>query len=204
MHIRDLKPDPANARRRTPRSLGMIGDSIQEVGVSRSIVIDEDDVVRAGNGLVEAAAERGITKVQVVEADGETIIAVRRRGLTEAQKTRLALYDNRAAELAEWSVEQLAAELKNGEDLTSFFYPNELAVMFPDQPQASADHWQGMPEFQQEDLLAWKSVKVNFNSAESLRLFAALVGQPLTENTRSIWYPEAEIGRFADKRYTDG
>jgi DNA modification methylase len=128
-HLKDLTPDPANRRQHTPRNLGMLVDALQKVGASRSIVVDEDGVILAGNGVVEAASEAGITKLQIVEADGETIVAVRRRGLTPAQKRELALYDNRTAELAEWNLEQLAADLTNGEDLSAFFYDDELKTL---------------------------------------------------------------------------
>lgn len=125
--LTDLTPDPANRRTHSPRNLGMLVDALKVVGASRSIVVDETGMILAGNGVVEAASAAGLSKVQIVEADGETIIAVRRRGLTAAQKRQLAIYDNRTAELAEWNVDQLAADLQNGEDLTAFFLPDELA-----------------------------------------------------------------------------
>jgi DNA modification methylase len=128
-HIKDLTPDPVNRRSHNPRNVGMLVDALQKVGASRSIVVDEDGVILAGNGVVEAASEAGLTKLQIVEADGETIVAVRRRGLTPAQKRELAIYDNRTAELAEWNVEQLAADLRNGEDLTAFFFEDELKTL---------------------------------------------------------------------------
>jgi ParB-like chromosome segregation protein Spo0J len=106
--IADLKPDKRNARKHNPRNIDMIEKSLQEVGAARSIVIDEDNNILAGNGTVEAAAQAGITKLQVVDADGETIVAVRRTGLTKKQKARLALYDNKTAELAEWDMDVLA------------------------------------------------------------------------------------------------
>src|SRR4051794_39967590 len=40
-HIKDLVEDPDNRRAHTPRNIGMIADSLQAVGVGRSIVIDE-------------------------------------------------------------------------------------------------------------------------------------------------------------------
>jgi DNA modification methylase len=128
-HIKDLIPDPANRRSHNPRNLGMLVDALQKVGVSRSIVVDEDGVILAGNGVVEAASEAGLTKLQIVEADGETLVAVRRRGLTPSQKRDLAIYDNRTAELAEWNIEQLAADLQNGEDLSAFFFDEELKTL---------------------------------------------------------------------------
>jgi hypothetical protein len=106
-HIADLNPDPKNARKHTPRNIGMIATSLQEVGAARSIVIDEDNNILAGNGTIEAAAQVGITKMQIVDTDGETIVAVRRSGLNKKQKKRLALFDNRTAETAEWDKDVL-------------------------------------------------------------------------------------------------
>lgn len=66
------------------------------------------------------------------------------------------------------------------------------------------EHWKGMPEFDQKDLAPLHSIMVNFRRREDLDAFARLVDQKITEHakrTRSVWYPEAEIGRFADKRY---
>ena len=60
-----------------------------------------------------------------------------------------------------------------------------------------------MPEFVQKDLEPFKQVIVNFETREDMEAFAAFIGQKITVNTRSIWYPEAEIGRYANKRYTD-
>lgn len=142
----DLTPDPANRRSHNPRNLGMLADALRVVGASRSIVIDEAGVILAGNGVVEAASAAGLTKLQIVDADGDTVIAVRRRGLTAAQKRQLAIYDNRTAELAEWNVEQLAADLQNGEDLTAFFLPDELATLLNTGPKAGKTDPDAVPE----------------------------------------------------------
>lgn len=64
--------------------------------------------------------------------------------------------------------------------------------------------WRGMPEFVQEDLAPVRSIQVDFVSDAAIEEFCRLVDQQITEHakrTRSIWYPEAEIGRFANKRY---
>lgn len=126
-HLRDLTPDPDNRRKHNARNVGLIVDALHRVGAARSIVIDEHGTVLAGNATVEAASEAGITKVQVVDADGETIIAVRRRGLTAEQKRDLALADNRAAELATWDPEQLRADVDAGLNLSAFWSDTELA-----------------------------------------------------------------------------
>lgn len=129
-HIKDLKTDGRNARRHNPRNIGMIENALNEVGAARSIVIDEGGNILAGNGTVEAAAQAGITRVKVVEADGNEIVAVRRRGLTARQKQRLALYDNRSAELADWEVDvvkQIVTE--DAKALEGMFAEDEVARM---------------------------------------------------------------------------
>lgn len=130
-HIGQLKPDPKNARKHNQRNIGQIVSSLQEVGASRSIVIDEDNIILAGNGVIEAAGIAGIENVRVIEADGNEIIAVKRKGLTPEQKTRLALWDNRAAELAEWDVDQLQIEFDAGM-LEGMFSDLEMTSMFKD------------------------------------------------------------------------
>lgn len=136
--LASLKPDPNNARRHTPRNVGMIESALREIGAARSIVIDETNTVLAGNATIEAAAAAGIERVQIVDADGETIIAVRRSGLTDEQKTKLALYDNRAAELAGWDAEVLAQLADDGADLSAFWFEDELALIL-DRP--NDDDW---------------------------------------------------------------
>ncbi|MGC4192905.1 MAG: hypothetical protein QM589_17305 [Thermomicrobiales bacterium] len=128
-----LQPDPRNARSHTEENLAMIADSLREVGAARSIVIDEDDVVLAGNATVEAARAAGLTQVQIVDADGETLIAVRRRNLSSEQKRRLALFDNRAGELATWDREVLRT-LAAESDLVGIFTDDDLASLLADAP----------------------------------------------------------------------
>ena len=137
-HIKDLKPDPANARKHNPRNIGQIVSALHEVGAARSIVIDEDNYILAGNGVTEAAAIAGIENVKVVEVDGNTIVAVRRTGLTPEQKKRLALFDNRTAELAEWDIDQLKIEFDAGM-LDGLFGDVELAAFGfeEDKPEAA-------------------------------------------------------------------
>jgi ParB-like chromosome segregation protein Spo0J len=121
-----LTADPENAREHNPRNVGMIEDALGEVGAARSIVVDENGRILAGNATVEAASNAGIERVRIVDADGEELIAVRRSGLTEAQKKRLAYFDNRTAELADWDVEQVAADLADGFEFDGLLSGGEL------------------------------------------------------------------------------
>jgi hypothetical protein len=63
--------------------------------------------------------------------------------------------------------------------------------------------WVGMPEFVQYDLTPWKTLPIHFATPGDMAAFAELIGQKLSENTRSVWFPEAEIGRYSNKRYGD-
>lgn len=141
MTLGDLVPDPKNARKHTPRNVGVIVDAMQKVGAARSIVIDEDNVILAGNATVDAAGEAGIENVQVVEADGNTLIAVRRSGLSKKQKAALAIADNRTADLAEWDVDNLTELASDVElDLAEVgFTPEELDALAADDPSLEED-----------------------------------------------------------------
>lgn len=203
LQLADLVPDPHNRRQRTDRSRDMLTDAMQKVGPARSIVIDEHNGILAGNGVVEAATAAGLTKLQVVDADGQTLIAVRRVGLTPDQKRDLAIYDNRTAELAEWSMAQLAEDLQNGEDLAAFFLDGELATMGVlgqpvRDPQAE---WSGMPEFVQKTLGAYHSIAVHFKDEASLIAFGQLIGQAVGKTVRYLWVPAQVDEVFKDKRY---
>lgn len=122
--LADLRPDQNNARKHNPRNIGMVANSLREVGAARSGVIDEDGNILAGNGTYEALSEAGIEKVKIVQADGNEWVVVQRKGLSEKQKLKLALYDNRSAELAEWDKEVLADI--DPEIMESMFSTDEL------------------------------------------------------------------------------
>ncbi|HLZ10862.1 MAG TPA: hypothetical protein VKT80_19920 [Chloroflexota bacterium] len=131
MRITDLKPDNKNARRRTARGHSTIETSLRELGAGRSIVIDRNNRIIAGNGVIENAAKAGITDVEVIESDGRRIIAVMRTDLdldVDAKTRELAVADNRAAEFAEWDPDVLR-DLSADLDLQPFFTDYELTTL---------------------------------------------------------------------------
>src|SRR5215211_2062377 len=126
--LASLTPDPRNARAHSERNLEVIISSLQEVGAARSIVVDEDGVILAGNATVTAAQQAGIDRIRFIDTDGSELVAVRRSGLSPEQKRRLALLDNRAAELASWDTEILAS-LAEDTDLSGVWDEDELAEL---------------------------------------------------------------------------
>jgi hypothetical protein len=81
--------------------------------------------------------------------------------------------------------------------------PNlEQDVLFGEQ-EAWREEWQGMPEFEQKNLLPEYSVRVNFANYQDLQKFAALVGQTISIKTQSVWYPKQERETLLDKKYVE-
>jgi DNA modification methylase len=145
--VKDLKSDHKNARRRTDRSASLIAESLKRFGAARSIVIDEDGRILAGNGTVEGAKKAGIDKLRIIEAEGDELIAVRRAGLSEDEKVGLALADNRSSDLSEWDNEMLR-QLSEEHDLTPWFEDGELLaeVLEPEEGLTDADDVPEPPE----------------------------------------------------------
>ena len=123
--INDLQNDHKNARKRTDRSSKLIKESLQKFGAARSIVIDENNRILAGNGTIAGAKAAGIKNLKVIETDGKEIIAVKRTGLSEDEKVGLALADNRSSDLSEWDLNMLE-ELSQEHDLTPWFDNDDL------------------------------------------------------------------------------
>ena len=64
-------------------------------------------------------------------------------------------------------------------------------------------HWKEMPEFIQEKQEPYSKISFRFASEEDLQEFAALIGQKLTNKTKSAWYPQLVRGLDSDKVYGD-
>lgn len=157
MPIAALVQDPQNRRRHPERNLEMVTASLREVGAARSIVIDEGNTILAGNGVTRGAAAAGLARVRVIDADGSELIAIRRRGLTDAQKRALAIFDNRTAELAEWDPEQLSADAAAGLTFAPWFSADELAAVIGGAgvtPKTGATDPDDIPDLRTTDIVA--------------------------------------------------
>lgn len=136
--IKDLKSDHKNARKRTDRSASLIKESLERYGAARSIVIDEDNRILAGNGTIEGAKAAGIKNLRVIETDGTEIIAVKRTGLSEEEKVGLALADNRTSDLSDWDADMLK-QLSEEQDITPWFDDEDLAEIIGEVEQLPAE-----------------------------------------------------------------
>ena len=94
--IRDIIPDDHNFNAGTEKGREMIEKSFRELGAGRSILLDKNNRIIAGNKSQQAAIATGITKVRIVDTEGDEIVAVRRRDVDLDSKVgrELAFADN--------------------------------------------------------------------------------------------------------------
>ena len=97
-----LSPNPRNARTHSKKQVKQIADSIRAFGFIAPVLIDEQSMILAGHGRVEAAKLVGLSS-----------IPCRRVGsLTAKQKRAYVLADNKLALNAGWDEQLLAEELE--------------------------------------------------------------------------------------------
>lgn len=95
-NISELKFDDKNFNRHTSYGMSLLEKSLRENGAGRSILIDKDNNIIAGNGIVESAGQIGLENVKIVETNGDEIVAVKRTDISlDSKKGReMALADN--------------------------------------------------------------------------------------------------------------
>ena len=112
-NVEVLIPDNKNFNKHTEYGMHILEESIRKFGLGRSILIDKNNRIIAGNGVVETASQIDLDKVLVVETKGNTLVAVKRTDidLDSAKGRELALADNATgkANLA-WDEEKILAE----------------------------------------------------------------------------------------------
>lgn len=117
-NISDLKFDDKNFNDHTEFGMSLLEKSLQDYGAGRSILIDKNNNIIAGNGIVEAAAQAGIENVRIVETQGDELVAVKRTDVDlNTQKGReMAFADNATASVdLSW----------NKDNIGEFFTPED-------------------------------------------------------------------------------
>lgn len=99
--INELVPYENNARI-NDKAIDIVANSIQEFGFRNPVIIDKNKVIVAGHTRVEACKKLGIKKVPCIVADD----------LTEEQIKAFRIADNSSAQVAEWDMDKLMAELE--------------------------------------------------------------------------------------------
>lgn len=110
--IDKLIPDNLNANKGTEFGEHLIDKSFRELGAGRSILLDKNNRIIAGNKSVEKCAEIGLEDVIIVETDGTKLVAVKRTDIDlDSERGRsMALADNATSKAnLEWDEENIKA-----------------------------------------------------------------------------------------------
>lgn len=107
----NIKFDAHNYRTHDEKNLKLIKKSLKELGAGRSIVIDSEGEIIAGNATYKQAQELGLP-VKVIESDGKSLIVVKRTDLKTQDKKRkkLALADNSTSDKVSYDFDHIAAD----------------------------------------------------------------------------------------------
>ena len=88
--ISDLKFDDQNFNEHTEFGMSLLEKSLKENGAGRTILIDKDNNIIAGNGVIEAAGQAGLENVKIVETTGDEIVAVKRTDVSLNSKKEIS------------------------------------------------------------------------------------------------------------------
>lgn len=108
MPLAKILPYERNPRR-NDNAVDAVAESIRQCGYVAPIIVDEDGVILAGHTRWKAMQKLGHTTARVCVAEG----------LSEEQKRKYRILDNKTGELAEWDRDLLNIELE-GLDFDGF------------------------------------------------------------------------------------
>lgn len=100
LKIGDIHPYERNARK-NDQAVDAVAESIRQCEYIAPIIVDEDHVILAGHTRWKALKKLGHTEAECIV----------KSGLTDEQKRKYRLLDNKTAEIAEWDFDLLADEL---------------------------------------------------------------------------------------------
>lgn len=118
--ISDLIPDANNYNKGTEFGSGLIAKSIQKNGLGRSLLLDKNGKVIAGNKTLEGTVAAGFNDedIIVVKTDGTKLVVVQRTDLDLGTRRgkEMALADNATAKAnLSWDYEALGADFQTDE-----------------------------------------------------------------------------------------
>lgn len=144
LDISKLLQDNRNANKGTQKGRAALRESLKELGTGRSILLDKNNRIIAGNKTTEAAIKEGIKNVRVVETIGDEVIAVRRKDLDldgdDGRARRLAYADNRIGELGlDWDMDIIKEDLFSIDGLDFLFDQNDKEFRDMFEPDVDRD-----------------------------------------------------------------
>lgn len=107
----EVKFDKNNYRVHSEENKNLIKKSLKDCGVGRSILVDADDCIIAGNGVYSQAKNMDFEK-EVIETDGKELVVIVRTDLhtKDIKRKKLAVYDNSSSDMSEFDLDMLQAD----------------------------------------------------------------------------------------------
>ncbi|WP_050931678.1 site-specific DNA-methyltransferase [Aestuariivita boseongensis] len=134
--VAEITVNPRNARTHSRRQIHQICDSIKTFGFTNPLLVDEDGVLIAGHGRLDAAKLLGLERVPAI------VLA----HLSSPEKRALMLADNKIALNTGWNLDLLAAEMADlsamttGFDLeVTGFEVGEIDLLLDDTPMSDTE-----------------------------------------------------------------
>jgi hypothetical protein len=184
--IAELKQAEYNPRQITKRQYEDLKKSLEKFGLVDPIIINSDNTVIGGHQRLRIVTELGATEVPTV-----------RLNLSKEDERELNIRLNKNT--GEFNLDLLANHF-DMEELKDWGFKDIEFGLNIDKINAT-DEWVGMPEFANEDLTPNRQLIISFKNDKDIKDFAELIGQKVTEKTKSLWFPEVEDTKQFDKTY---
>jgi hypothetical protein len=173
-----LLANPRNWRIHPKAQQDALAGVLDQVGWVQDVIVNQQTGhVVDGHARVAIAISRSEPSVPVVYVD-----------LSEDEEALILATLDPLSAMAVTDREQLSellAEISTGDAAVQAMLDRLAGVT--DDPMAE---WQGMPSFEQEDHMPYRTLNVHFADADAVRDFGQIVGQTLSDATKSIWHPE--------------
>lgn len=102
IRLKDLIPYENNPRK-NKKAVSSVAESIAQVGYNNPIIVDENNVILAGHTRRLALMKQKADEIEVLQVFG----------LSEEQKRKFRLLDNKVGEYASWDFVALLEEVKD-------------------------------------------------------------------------------------------
>lgn len=100
IQISKLLQDPSNARKHNTKNLEAIKGSLTKFGQQKPLIVDDKNIVVAGNGTLQAAIDLGWSEIKIVRTE-----------LKGSMQVAFSVADNRTTDLSEFDDEILSKTL---------------------------------------------------------------------------------------------
>lgn len=146
-NIADLNFDSKNFNKHTEFGMTLLEKSLRKHGAGRSIVVDKNDNIIGGNGIVETAGNIGMENTIVVETSGDELVVVKRTDvdINTREGREMAMADNAtAAADLDWDIERIKeAEKDLGIDASEWGIQDMSEVSEDTDQEAQEDNYTG-------------------------------------------------------------